>query len=121
MADLDIPDVSLAKVSVLIGKDVERAHEIIEIRKSKRPGRQLQGQQGPLGWVITGTMNGSSTKRNVCVNFTDCDKTLHDQTENFWSIEGYGTRAHCKASGKEVEFLTEGMFKEDERAQRILD
>ena len=48
LADLDIPDVSLAKVSVLIGKDVERAHEIIEIRKLTSPGRQLQGQRGPL-------------------------------------------------------------------------
>ena len=66
-------------------------------------------------------MNGSSTKRNVCFNFTDCDKILHDQIENFWSIEGYGTRAHRGASGEEVEFSTEGMSKEDERAQRILD
>jgi hypothetical protein len=49
LADLDIPDVNLANVSVLIGKDVERAHDILEIRKSKRPGRQLQGQRGRLG------------------------------------------------------------------------
>ena len=60
-------------------------------------------------------------KRNVCVNFTDCDKILHNQIENFWSIEGCGMRAHCGASGEEVEFSTEGMSKEDEHAQRILD
>jgi hypothetical protein len=122
LADLDIPDVNLAKVSVLIGKDVERAHDILEIRKSKRPGRrQLQGQRGPLGWVITGTIDGVSTKTDISVNFTDRDKTLHDQIENFWNIEGYGTRAIRPRRDEEHHLSTEGMSKEDERAQKILD
>ncbi|CAB4008456.1 Hypothetical predicted protein [Paramuricea clavata] len=121
LADLDIPDVNLANVSVLIGKDVERAHDILEIRKSKRPGRQLQGQRGPLGWVITGTIDGVSTKTDISVNFTDRDKTLHDQIENFWNIEGYGTRAIRPRKDEERHLSTEGMSKEDERAQKILD
>jgi hypothetical protein len=118
LADLDIPGVNL---SVLIGKDVERAHDILEIRKSKRPGRQLQGQRGRLGWVITGTMDGVSTKTDISVNFTDRDKTLHDPIENFWNIEGYGTRAIRPRRDEERHLSTEGMSKEDERAQKILD
>ncbi|XP_028416310.1 uncharacterized protein LOC114540230 [Dendronephthya gigantea] len=120
LADLDIPDVTLGKVSVLIGKDVEEAHEVMEIRKSKKPGRQLQGQRGPLGWVITGTLDGDSMKKDVSVNYNDCDKTLHEQIENFWSIEGYGTRATGHERAKD--YLPNGsMSKEDERAQKILE
>ena len=68
LADLDIPDITLGKVLELIGRDVEEAHELIEIRKLKKPGRPLQGQRRPLGWVITGTLDGVSTKKDVRVN-----------------------------------------------------
>ncbi|XP_028413517.1 uncharacterized protein LOC114536351 [Dendronephthya gigantea] len=120
LADLDIPDVTLGKVSVLIGKDVEEAHEVMEIRKSKKPGRQLQGQRGPLGWVITGTLDGDSMKKDVSVNYNDCEKTLREQIENFWSIEGYGTRA--TGHKRTEDYLPNGsMSKGDERAQKILD
>jgi hypothetical protein len=105
----------------LVRTELERAHDILEIRKSKRPGRQLQGQRGPLRWVITGTIDGVSTKTDISVNFTDRDKMLHDQIENFWNIEGYGTRAIRPRMDEERPLSTEGMSKEDERAQKILD
>ena len=46
---------------------------------------------------------------------------LHDQIENFWNIEGYGTRAIRPKRDEERHLSTEGMSKEDERAQKILD
>ena len=49
LADIEIPEVQLRKVSVLIGKDVSQAHEVFEVRKSNKPDSQLQALRGPLG------------------------------------------------------------------------
>ena len=44
------------KVSILIGKDVDYAHELFEIREPDTPDSQLKALRGPLGWVITGIL-----------------------------------------------------------------
>ena len=49
LADIEIPEVKLRKVTVLIGKDVSEAHEVFEVRKSNKPDSQLQALRGP--WV----------------------------------------------------------------------
>ena len=94
--DIEILAVELRKVSVLIGKDVGEAHEVFEVRKSNKPDSQLQALRGPLGWIITGTIHNSQNHRNVSVNFVTCDKDLHDQVENFWKMEGFGTKNTLK-------------------------
>ena len=86
----DIPDVEIAKVSVLIGKDVDYAHEVFEVRRPGAPVSQLRAIRGPLGWVITGTVVGSSG--GVC-NFTHCDRKLHEHMRPFWELEGFGTNS----------------------------
>ena len=96
LVDIEIPAVELRKVSVLIGKDVSKAHEVFEVRKSNKPDSQLQALRGPLGWVITGTIHSSQNHGNISVNFVTCDKNLHDQVENFWKIEGFGTKSTLK-------------------------
>ena len=92
LVDIEIPAVELRKVSVLIGKDVSEAHEVFEVRKSNKPDSQLQALRGPLGWVITGTIHNSQNHRNLSVNLVTCAKDIHDQVENFWKIEGFGTK-----------------------------
>ena len=37
LVDIEIPAVKLKKVSVLIRKDVSKAHEVFEVRKSNKP------------------------------------------------------------------------------------
>ena len=58
LADIVIPIVDIPRVSVVIGKDVDEAHEVLEVRLPTQPTSKLQGQLGPLGWVITGTLSG---------------------------------------------------------------
>ncbi|PFX14275.1 hypothetical protein AWC38_SpisGene21584 [Stylophora pistillata] len=48
LTDIEIPDVKLRKVAVLIGKDINDAHEVFEVRKSDKPDSQLQALRGPL-------------------------------------------------------------------------
>ena len=96
LADIEIPEVQLRKVTVLIGKDVSEAHEVFEIRKSNKLDSQLQALRGPLGWVVTGTIHGSQNHRNISVNFVSCDKNLHYQVEKFWKVEGFGTKTTLK-------------------------
>ena len=87
-----IPDVEIKKVSILIGKDVDHAHEVFEVRKPGTPHSQLRALRGPLGWVITGTLQGVPAPKELNINFTSCDKKLHDQIENFWNLDAFGTR-----------------------------
>ena len=110
LVDIEVPAVKLKKVSVLIGKDVSKAHEVFEVRKSNKPDSQLQALRGPLGWVITGTIHGSQNHRNISVNFVTCDKNLHlHQVETFWKVEGFGTKGALKtrAHGIETSFCPE--------------
>ena len=97
LADIEIPEVKLRKVTVLIGKDVSEAHEVFEVRKSNKPDSQLEALRSPLGWVITGTIHASQNHRDISVNFVTCEKNLHDQVETFWKVEGFGTKNTFKA------------------------
>ncbi|XP_068684275.1 uncharacterized protein [Montipora foliosa] len=123
LLDIDVPDVKIKKVSVLIGKDVGEAHEVLEVRKSNRPGSQLQAQRGPLGWVITGTILGSPNHSEVNVHFTFCERKLHEQVENFWKIEGFGAKALCKPIIEEPVPRRQNHYlsREDIRAVDILE
>ena len=49
LVDIEIPAVKLRNVSLLIRKDVSKAHEVFEVRKSNKPDSQLQALRGPLG------------------------------------------------------------------------
>ena len=92
LADIEIPEVDFPRVSVLIGKDVEEAHEVLEVRKPVKTTSTLQGLRGPLGWVITGTIYSKGPKKGVSVNFTDVEnKAMQEQIEKFWKIDGYGS------------------------------
>ena len=111
LVDIEIPVVKLKKVSVLIGEDVSKAHEVFEVRKSNKPDSQQQALRGPLGWVITGTIHGSQKHRNNSVNFVTCDKNLRDQVETFWKVEGFGTKGALKTrtDGVKTSFCPERM------------
>jgi len=101
LVDIEVPEMKIKKVSVLIGKDVSEAHEVLEVRKSNKPDSQLHAQQGLLGCVITGTILGSTNQKGLSVNLTTCERKLHDQVENFWRIEGFGTKPACKPGNEE--------------------
>ena len=117
--DIEIPAVKLRKVSVLIGKDVSKAHEVFEVRKSNKPDSQLKALRGPLGWVITGTIHGSQSHRNISVNFVTGDKNLYDQVETFWNVEGFGTKGALRGADCRRRDLI--LSREDMRAVDILE
>ena len=48
LKDIDIPEVQVRE-SVLIGKDVDYAHEVFEVRKPSSPDNRLKTLRGPLG------------------------------------------------------------------------
>ena len=93
LRDIEIPEVEVKKVSVLIGKDVDYAHDVLEERKPGSCRSQLKGVRGPLGWVIMGTVLGAS---EMSVHFTSYNKKLYEQVDKFWNLEFFGTRADDK-------------------------
>ncbi|XP_050394219.1 uncharacterized protein LOC126812082 [Patella vulgata] len=115
LKDLALPDVDVKKVTILIGKDMPELHDILEVRRSDKPGSKLQGLRGPLGWVITGTVEGVRISKSVTCNFTHVDKDLHKLVENFWKLDDFGS----KRLNIPERFETESI--EDKRASMILD
>ena len=93
LRDIEIPEVDVKKVSVLIGKDVDYAHDVLEERKPGSCRSQLKGVRGPLGWVITGTVLGASSSTETSVHFTSYNKKLYEQVDKFWNLESFGTHA----------------------------
>ena len=49
LKDIDIPEVQVKAVSVLVGKDVDYAHKVFEVRKPSSPDNRLKTLQGLLG------------------------------------------------------------------------
>ena len=90
LKDIDIPEVQVKAVSVLIGKDVDYAHEVFEVRKPSSPDNRLKTLQGPLGWVVTGVVAGHPSSKEISVNFTNCKKKLCELVEAFWKLEAFG-------------------------------
>lgn len=93
LRDIEIPEVDVKKVSVLIGKDVGYAHDVLEERKSGMCRSQLKGVRGPLGWVITGTLLRAISSNEMSVHFTSYNKKLYEQIDKFWNLESFGMHA----------------------------
>ena len=87
---MDIPEVQVKAVSVLIGKDVDNAHEVFEVRKPTSPDNHLKTLRGSLGWVVTGVVAGHPSSKEISVNFTNCKKKLCEFVEAFWKLEAFG-------------------------------
>ena len=102
----------LNRVSILIGKDADYAHKVFEVRKPSTPDSKRKDLRGPLGWVITGTVQSKQTNKQIGVHFISCDKKLHDQVENFRKIEGLGT----KSARTSVNYLTNYHRRKDEQS-----
>ena len=83
LKDIDIPGVQVKAVSFLIGKDVDCAHEVFEVRKPSSPDNHLKTLRCPLGWVVTGVVAGHPFSMEVSVNFTNCKKNLCELVEAF--------------------------------------
>ena len=49
LKDIEIPEVQVKAVSVLIGKDVDYAHEMFEVRKPTSPDNRLKASQSSMG------------------------------------------------------------------------
>ena len=66
LKDTDIPEVQVKAVSCLIGKDIDYAHEVFEVRKPSSPDNHLKTLRRPLGWVVTGVVGDTlSPRRSV--------------------------------------------------------
>ena len=65
------------------------------------------------------------TSKELNVNFTNCDKKLHEQLENFWNLEAFGTRndyvARNQTDASEHTILaSHNLSREDMRAVDML-
>ena len=90
LKDIEIPEVQVKAVSVLIGKDVDYAHEVFEVRKPSSPDNRLKALRGPLGWVVTGVVEEHPSSKEISVNFTNCENNLRELVEDFWKLEAFG-------------------------------
>ena len=123
LRDIEIPEVEVKEVCVLIGKDVDYAHEVFEVRKPSAPDSQLKALRGPLGWVITGTVQGAPTSKEINVNFTSYDKKLYEQVDNFWKLEAFRTQSIRERGAEISDYKTpasHNLSREDMRAAEIL-
>ena len=107
LKDIDILDVQVKAVSVLIGKDVDYAHEVFEVRKPSSPDNHLKTLRGSLWWVVTGVVVGHPSSKGISVNFTNCKKKLCEFVEAFWKLEAFGRQgAPWSREGKQVNRLS---------------
>ena len=105
LKDIEIPEVQVKVVSVLIGKDVDYAHEVFEVRNPRSPDNRLKVLRGPLGWVVTGVVEGHPSE--ISVNFTNCEKNLRELVEDFWKLEAFVTQgAPGSREGEQVNRLS---------------
>ena len=121
LKDIEIPEVQVKAVSVLIGKDVDYAHEVFEVRKPTSHDNRLKALRGPLGWVVTGVVEGHPSE--ISVNFTNCEKNLRELVEDFWKLEAFGTQeAPRSREGEQVNRLSapRNWSMEDMRAVKTL-
>ena len=88
LKDIDISGVQVKAISFLIGKDVNYAHEVFEVRKPSSPDNHLKTLGRPLGWVATGVVAGHPFSKEVSVNFTNCKKNLCELVEAFKLARG---------------------------------
>ena len=93
---LVIPNVRPEEVSVIIGADFKRAHEVLEIKKGKRHS-DPQAEPTPFGWVLFGKVlnrykfNASKRKRHVnSVKRIEPDET--PKKERLWTTESFGIK-----------------------------
>ena len=107
LKDIEIPEVQVKAVSILIGKDVVYAHEVFEVRKPTSPDNRLKALRGPLGWVVTGVVEGHPSSKEISVNFTNCKKNLRELDEDFWKLEAFGTQGAPRSrEGEQVNKLS---------------
>ena len=123
LKDIEIPEVQVKAVSVLIGKDVDYAHEVFEVRKPTSPDNRLKALRGPLGWVVTGVVEGHPSSKEIIVNFTNCEKSQCELVEDFWKLEAFGMQgAPGSREGEHVNRLSapHNWSREDMRAVETL-
>ena len=58
LKDIEIPEVQVKAASFLIGKDIDYAHEVFEVRKLTSPDNRLKALRGSLGWVVSPFLQG---------------------------------------------------------------
>ena len=107
LKDIEIPEVQVKAVSALKGKDVDYAHEVFEVRNPCSPHNRLKALRGPLGWVVTGVVEGHPSSNEISVNFTNCEKNLRELVEDFWKLEAFGRQgAPGSREGEQVNGLS---------------
>ena len=70
LKDTEIPEVQVKAGSFLIGKDIDYAHEVFEVRKPTSPDNRLKALRGPLGWVVTGVVEGHPSSKEISELYT---------------------------------------------------
>ena len=95
---LDIPNVRPEEVSVIIGADFKRAHDVLETKRGKRHS-DPQAELTRFGWVLFGKvsnrykLNSSKRQRHVnSVKRIEPNETLKRDLERLWTTESFGIK-----------------------------
>ncbi|XP_074652764.1 uncharacterized protein LOC141907094 [Tubulanus polymorphus] len=90
LRDLNIPCVFSDQIKILIGADVPKVHLQLEIREGDNDFEPI-GINTPLGWCVMGPSIADpatySVSVNSCTSSISSDDLLHQQVEQFWTVE----------------------------------
>ena len=111
LANISLADVPTGRVDILLGADNFDMIVPREVREG--PQGSPAAVRTMLGWVATDRMPGALGTSTTHVNHISVptDDLLHQQLEQFWSTESFGTRFDDEPKGS----------KEDRRAMKALE
>ncbi|XP_059353479.1 uncharacterized protein LOC132088564 [Daphnia carinata] len=96
----DLPHIDSSKVTVLLGRDVLRVHDVLDTRIPPDGVEAPDGLKTHFGWCLTGPVpmsvlsspeHGSDTKI-MHIQHSQNDGELQEAVANFWLTESFGVR-----------------------------
>ena len=116
LSDLELPLVDSSKVKILLGRDVMRVHDVLDVRTPPEGMEAPDGLQTHFGWCLTGPVPTSMLYHSKpVVTFLHVSRnTVYQQlleaVTQFWLTESFGVR--CLSNPP--------MSSEDKKALNIL-
>lgn len=97
LKDLDLPLIDSSKVTVLLGRDVLRVHDVLDSRTPREGELAPDAVRTHFGWCITGPvptvmLNSSAPPRAsiFSINSSNLYDQLNDNIVHFWTTESLG-------------------------------
>ncbi|XP_046632214.1 uncharacterized protein LOC124311889 [Daphnia pulicaria] len=97
LQDVDLPHIDTNNVTILIGRDVMRVHDVLEHRSPPDGTEAPDGILTHFGWSIAGPVPESLLKRQTYrpisvmhISRQQSDEFLNEAVQRFWRTESYG-------------------------------